>query len=205
MRLVFTYLGHNGSKSWIDHAAVSSCFLPLVSNVHAIRDGRNLSDHNPLVFYLDLPCTVADYTSSTVTEPTMRAWYRATSDHIDKYQTTVEHLLESLNMMLDDAIITCCDPACTAHQQQLEQVCDQLVKSLKIALDCSIPGKGPGKQLRIAGWSQFVKPELQASQRWHSFGLTPVPPLLVFCFSLKSITTTDTNTQYDVSGEGKII
>ena len=38
-----------------------------------------------------------------------------------------------------------------------------------------------------------------------SCGVTPVPPLLVFCFSLKSITTTDTNTLYDVSGEDKII
>ena len=181
----FTYMGHNGSKSWIDHVAVSSCFLPLVSNVHAIKDGRNLSDHNPLVFYLDLPCTVADHTSSTVLEPTTRAWYRATIDHIDKYQTTVEHMLESLNMMLDDAIITCCDPACTAHQQQLEQVCDQLVKCLKVAGNCSIPGKGPGKRPRIAGWSQFVKPELQASQWWHKLWLEAGSPSAGVLFQLK--------------------
>ena len=74
----FTYMSHNGSKSWLDHVAVSNCILPLISNVHTISDGRNLSDHNPLVFCLDSPCTAGDYRFSTATETiTTRAWYKA--------------------------------------------------------------------------------------------------------------------------------
>ena len=38
------------------------------------------------------------------------------------------------------------------------------VDCLKAAVDSSIPSKGPGKHPYIAGWSQFVKPELQTSQ-----------------------------------------
>ena len=141
----FTYMGHNGSKSWLDHVAVSSCFLPLITNVHTINDGRNLSDHNPLVFCMDSSCTVVEYRPSTVTELTARAWCKANSDHINKYQSVVQHSLVSLNSVLDDDIISCCNPACTAHQKQLEQVCDQLVDCLKVAADSSIPGEGPGK------------------------------------------------------------
>ena len=54
----FTYLGHDGSKSWLDHIAVSNCFCSSVVSVHSIRDGRNLSDHNPLAFSLDLSTPV---------------------------------------------------------------------------------------------------------------------------------------------------
>ena len=107
-------MGHNGSKSWLDHVAVSSRFLTLITNVHTINDGRNLSDHNPLVFCMD-SCTVVDYGPSTVTEPSVRAWYKANSDHINKYQSIVEQSLVSLSSVLDDDIISCCNPACTAH------------------------------------------------------------------------------------------
>ena len=35
----FTYLGHDGSKSWLDHIAVSNCFCSLsVVSVHPIQD-----------------------------------------------------------------------------------------------------------------------------------------------------------------------
>ena len=87
----FTYLDHNGSKSWLDHVAVFSRFLPSISNIHGINDDRNLSDHNPLVCCMDSSCAVVDYRSSPVTEPTARAWYKANSDHISRYQSLVGH------------------------------------------------------------------------------------------------------------------
>ena len=68
---------------------------------------------------------------------------------------------------------------------QLEQVCDQLVDCVKVAADSLIPGKSHGKRPRIAGWSQFVKPELQVSQWWHKLWI-PVPIWLVFHFRSKS-------------------
>ena len=50
----FTYLGHDWSKSWLDHVAVSTPFRSVVSSVHTLLDGRNLSDHSPLAFSLNL-------------------------------------------------------------------------------------------------------------------------------------------------------
>jgi len=40
----FTYLGHDGYKSWLDHVAISSHFLLDITAVNSILDGRNLSD-----------------------------------------------------------------------------------------------------------------------------------------------------------------
>ena len=116
----FTYMSHNGSKSWLDHVAVSNCILLLISNVHTISDGRNLSDHNPLVFCLDPPCTAGDYRFFTATETiTTRAWYKANNHHISMFQNIVGHALESMNIELNDDIISCCNPTFTTHQQQL--------------------------------------------------------------------------------------
>ena len=41
----FTYISHDGFKSWLDHVAVST---PMAGSAHSILDGRNLSDHYPL-------------------------------------------------------------------------------------------------------------------------------------------------------------
>ena len=87
--------------------------------------------------------------------------------------------------MLDDDIISCCNPACTVHQQQLKQVCDQLVDCLKVAANRSIPGIAPGKHSCIAGWSQFVKLELQASQWWHKLWLDSSSPTAGVLFHIK--------------------
>ena len=56
----FTYLGHDGSKSWLDHVAVSTPFHSVVSSVHMLLDVRNLSDHNPLAISLNLSVVTVD-------------------------------------------------------------------------------------------------------------------------------------------------
>ena len=81
----FTYLGHDGSKSLLDHIGVSNCFCSSVVSVHSIWDGRNLSDHKPLAFSLDLSTPVATCTTSTPDGPSVR-WHLATSDDICHYQ-----------------------------------------------------------------------------------------------------------------------
>ncbi len=73
----FTYLGHDGSKSWLDHVAVSDCFRSSVASVHSILDGRNLSDHNPLVFSLDLSSRSSRYSRGQIVN-----WHLATSNNV---------------------------------------------------------------------------------------------------------------------------
>ena len=103
---------------------------------------------------------------------------------ICQYQSIVAHSLVSLGSMLSDDIVLCCNPLCTSHQTLLDEISYELVTCLKSAADLTVPSAGTGRHPRVAGWSQFVKPELTASQWWHKLWL--VLPQLVFCFSLCS-------------------
>ena len=110
----FTYLGHDGSKSLLDHIGVSNCFCFSVVSVHSIWDGRNLSDHKPLAFSLDLSTPVATCTTSTPDGPSVR-WHLSTLDDICRYQQAVQCSLVSLSSFLSNDVALCCEPSCTAH------------------------------------------------------------------------------------------
>ena len=134
----FTYLSHDGSQSWLDHVAVSTPCVSMVNSVHSILDGRNLSDHNPLAFILDLS-VVSVVCPPAVAKPSCPAWFKATPENIGQYQSSVLLSLAALSSSLDNEAVLCCNPLCTAHQQHLEMVCGQLVKCLKEAAESSIP------------------------------------------------------------------
>ena len=74
-----------------------------------------------------------------------------------------------------------------AHQQHLEMVCGQLVKCLKEAAESSIPCRGSGRRRKVAGWSEFVKPELVASQWWYKLWLDAGSPSAGVLFQLKKL------------------
>ena len=108
--------------------------------------------------------------------------------------------------MLSDDIVLCCNPSCTSHQTRLDEISNQLVTCLKSAADFTIPSAGAGRHPRVAGWSQFVKPELTAIVSGGiSFGWMLVLPQLVFCFSLKSVLIGGTNMLFVESGEKRSI
>ena len=88
----FTYSSHGGFTSWLDHVAVSTSFSCVVTSVHSILDGQNLSDHNPLAFSLHLPAVVVDC-PRTVYKPSSISWSKATSKDIYQYQSIVAQLL----------------------------------------------------------------------------------------------------------------
>ena len=188
----FTYLGHDGSKSWLDHVAVSTPFRSMVNSVHSILDGRNLSDHSPLAFSLDFSVFTVDCPPAAF-KLNSCAWFKATPENISQYQAAVLQSLIKLNCSLGDEVVFCCNPSCTVHHLLLEQVCDQLVKCLQEAAKSSIPCRGPGRRRKVAGWSKFVKPELAASQWWYRLWLEAGSPSAVFFFNSKSMLIVDTS------------
>ena len=152
--------------------------------MHSILDGRNLSDHNPLAFSLNLPAIVVDC-PRTVYKPTSISWSKAASKEIYQYQSIVAQSLVGLGRMLSDDIVLCCNPSCTSHQTRLDEISNQLVTCLKSAADFTIPSAGAGRHSRVTGWSQFVKPELTASQWWHKLWVDAGSPSAGVLFQLK--------------------
>ena len=180
----FTYLGHDDSKSWLDHVAVSNHFLSSVVSVHSMLDGRNLSDHNPLAFSLDLSSVAVHCPPAVHPGPSVK-WHLATSDNICNYQVAVQCLLDALGSYLTDETVFCCTPSCSDHQHLLEEVGAQFVSGLKAAADSSIPSSGCGWCPRVAGWSQFVRPELETSHWWYKLWLEAGSPSAGVLFKLK--------------------
>ncbi len=131
----FTYMGHDGSKSWIDHIAVSTGFCSTVSSVHSLLDGRNLSDHNPLAFSLALPVPMVPSPQAIHKGPSVQ-WHFASSDDIHQYQQAVQLSVEALGSLLSDEVLCCCSTSCSRHQDLLEWVSTQLVSRLKLMLSC---------------------------------------------------------------------
>ena len=164
----------------------------MVTSVHSILDGRNLSDHNPLAFSLNLSAIIVDC-PCTVYKPTSISWSKATSKDICQYQSIVAHSLVSLGSMLSDDIVLCCNPLCTTHQALLDEISNELVTCLKSATDFAVPSAGTGRHPRVAGWSQFVKPELTASQWWHKLWVDTGSPSAGVLFQLKSMLIEGTN------------
>ena len=96
----------------------------------------------------------------------------------------VAHSLVSLGSMLSDDIVLCCNPLCTSHQTLLDEISYELVTCLKSAADLTVPSAGTGRHPRVAGWSQFVKPELTASQWWHKLWVDAGSPSAGVLFQL---------------------
>ena len=198
----FTYSSHGGFISWLDHVAISTSFSSVVTSVRSILDGRNLSDHNPLAFSLNLSAIVVDC-SCRVYKPTSISWSKATSKDICQCQSIVAHSLVSLGSMLSDDIVLCCNPLCTSHQTLLDEMSYELVTCLKSAADLTVPSAGTGRHSRVAGWSQFVKPELTASQWWHKLWVDAGSPSAGVLFQLMLIG--GTNMLFIESGEKRSI
>ena len=180
----FTYIGHDGNKSWLDHVAVTNHFRFSISSVHTIKDGRNLSDHNPLAFFIDLSSVSVTSPPSGNNGPLIN-WRLATPESICDYQGTVQQLLERLSINLTDEVVLCCNPTCSVHQNQLEDVCANLVSGLRDAARTTIPSSRSGRRRRIAGWSQLVKPELDSCRWWYNLWLDAGSPSAGVLFQLK--------------------
>ena len=159
-------------------------FRSVVSSVHTLLNGRNLSDHNPLAFSLNLSVITVDCPPAAF-ELNSCAWFKATPENICQYQSEVLQSLDELSSCLVDEVVFCCNPSCTVHRQLLEEVSDQLVKCLQQAAKSPIPPRGPGRRRKVAGWSEFVKPELAASQWWYKLWREAGSPSAGVLFQLK--------------------
>ena len=71
-----------------------------------------------------------------------------------KYQNGIACSLVSLENMLSDDIVSCCNPSCSSHQVQIEKICNQFVNLLTTTAGSTIPGTGTGWARGVDGWSQ---------------------------------------------------
>ena len=123
----------------------------------------------------------------------MRAWYKANSDHINKYQSIVEHSLVSLSSMLDDDIIYCCNPACTAHHNNLSRCVISSLIALKLLQTVQSLAKVLANVPSLLAGHNLSNQNYRQASGGIKYGLILVPLWLVFCFRSKSTVIANTS------------
>ena len=125
----FTYERDDGLvRSWIDHIMCSQSLCPSITNVHISQSGTNISDHLPLFFNLDLPCSQSP--SSSTSKPVSINWSKASPSQIADYQDLISEKLSDPPVEL----LCCSQPDCSIHNDLLDGYADHIMDTL---LNCA--------------------------------------------------------------------
>ena len=152
------------SKSVIDHFFVSDTIASVISSVHSVHDGDNLSDHVPVVLRLNIGCQF-QLSDSRVYTP-KHAWHRASDENLAEYKRVMTVLLESIEPPFGP--LTCDDPNNCDHRREIDDHVSFLNAACMAASEVCIP---KSKRKRVAGWSEHVSRFKEKSIFWHRIWL----------------------------------
>lgn len=155
----------NGHQSLIDHFLVTNNLFEDINRYEALHDGDNLSDHSAVCMSFDLLTSSEEIkTGQPVSVP---CWNRATLENIHDYQTTLDHLLDSIVMPWE--AIQCSNYSCEQHSSMIQTLHDDIIKACLTAGDSSIPrsiNRGCTKKA-VPGWNENVRVLRSQAIFWH--------------------------------------
>ena len=117
----------------------------------------------PLSVSLDFQHALSLSVGSCSTQPKRVAWYKATSDQIDAYQSCVRE--SSKQFVILNHVLNCSDPHCKVHCEYLSTLCHDLVRCLVTCVDATIPLTSLRK--RVAGWKDEFPSFKERSLFWN--------------------------------------
>ena len=126
----------------------------------------------------------------------MRAWYKANSDHINRYQSFVRHSLVTLNCVIMASSTAVTQPA-QLNNNLSKFVISSLIPSKLLQIVQSVVKALANVPALLVGHNLSNQNYRQASGGI-SYGLIPVLLQLVFFFRLKSTVIADTSMLSDV-------
>ena len=156
---------HYNSFSRIDHFFLTQHISHCVQNVFVHDCALNMSGHRPLVMKLD--CTLAriqETENCAKSKVPPVAWHRLSENEISIYKHNLDRLLHTLPKT---DLMSCCGLQCSdeKHKQQIDTLCDSLVKVCLEANNC-LPKVSNKKSKRMPGWNDIVKPYRDECQFW---------------------------------------
>ena len=154
----------NGSKSTIDHICLNDDIFPSLLEYSTIQSVDNMSDHNALYCLLEIDVKHLKEHDDTFTRKA--AWYKANNHAVCAYKETLDAHLTNLTISND--VLTCKDPFCTAHSNDISTFMLELVKACLQAEDRHIPKTCPPVKRRMPGWNDTVALKRQEALHWHA-------------------------------------
>ena len=158
----FTYERDDGLvRSWIDHIM---CSQSLVTVIHTLKYGTNLSDHLLLLFLLHIHCSSVPISlpSATPTPALRLDWSKAIPANILKYQEMISERLSD-----PPAEFLCCSqPDCLTHNNLLDNYAEHIMSTLINCAFCCFPCR-PSSSKRVSGWHDSAGKLKDASNFWY--------------------------------------
>ena len=95
-------------------------------------------------------------------------WSKATTENITDFNNELGQLLSDITIPND--AVYCRDCKCNSvnHCQQLEQVTEDVMGAISVAVRNNIPHTKPSKSKAVPGWTDLVAPEKEAAQFWYA-------------------------------------
>ena len=153
------------ASSWIDHFVCDSDLALQMQKVGSLQYGSNLSDHLPLYVVFNL-C----YSSSPVSEPALHSrpglhtnWDLVADQHVQHFYS----LLTSNLPQLSDEIISCVDPCCKSHSDEITDFLHSFLDCISIASIEALPAKAHIHTCRMPGWNDKARELRNSANFWH--------------------------------------
>ena len=158
--------------SFIDHFIVSTAMYETSIEDCIVRhDGDNLSDHDPIMLYLNINWSSIALTKRQAT--VRAAWTKASQSDITEYKLALREKLNSVQPPSES--LTCHDTKCcnVEHIAQLNNYSSQLIHACLESATNTIPSsfQSEGKNKVIPGWNEYVLPARHKSMLWHDIWL----------------------------------
>ena len=160
----FTFLSNTGSKSTIDHFMFTENCLEFLKTFKVLYDGNNLSDHFPIVLYVDISQSLTYLEETLLDNNDVFNWKAASDENIKNYKTLLDEMLSSV--YIPDTIVNCNDRFCNSHNDFITQTLNDIINAMKISANLSIPKFSNKRNKGKPGWNNFVSFYKNKSMLW---------------------------------------
>ena len=136
----------------------------LVTDVHTLKYGSNLSDHLPLSLLLHIHCTSVPISlPSTTPKPALCIdWSIVTPANIMNYWNMISERLSDP----PTAFLYCSQPDCLTHIRLLDNYAEHITSTLIDCAYCCFPCRSSSSK-RVAGWHDSAGILKDASNFWY--------------------------------------
>ncbi len=165
-RVVYTFEGPNGSKSWLDHIISSRPLDGCFTSVQKLDLSSDFSDHFPLSGVFDFhprngvllpPQPTPHLTSRT-------AWHKVSDLDLQQYC----HVISDLLPAFPSDLLACSDPACTQHFSDLDSLSATLFHCISEASHLTLPHVTSfSRSQRVPGWNDAARHLKSKADFWH--------------------------------------
>ena len=149
----FTCISNShGTTSWLDHCVTSVTGLDNIESVTVI-DNYVCSDHLPLKVVVRCDLATNHHCVSGRNRNDFIDWKTAGVHDYEKFDVKSSEYLSNVDVSI--SLFNCTDQSCKLHEGEIDRLYGDIIKSLNMAANDSIPRRKSGTRQQTAGWNDI--------------------------------------------------